>query len=638
MSFLPPTEPPEDSVDDAETIKSSYDALSEAAVRQLVTQTLDRRLRKATSMIILVEAVSAAWADALRRQFAQTYPELRIRTYKASGKAASLFATEEDPLLVSLQLGQTVIAVSTDLMAFVPPVLRHAADHTLHFAGLSRSSLADAIGAATGTSIDLPIGVDVPELDLPELAATIRPSSSPNECLVRMRRAANRKSDDAISTSSVPPTTALPLTAPVRAWSDKMLISLKQLERGEISMQQSPFTLLGGPPGTGKTLLAESIARAAGWRFVATSAEEWFSKSDGYLGGVTKQMAQFFSTLREHPKTIGLIDELEAVPDRATLDGKNRDWWTTVVTGFLRHIDKLRRSSSTVVVLGASNYPERIDAALLRPGRISGFLRVDAPRSAEEIGAFFRFGLGEDFDGKAISHLVELALSFGLPTPAQIMDWCGAAKAKALSAERPLVVRDVEHVMIGEDHRSLTEKQRVAVHEAGHAVIAAVLGVSLQSVTILPQGNSSGSVQAKLRTVDLDRNRVESIVTVALAGRATDKLIFGNVDATASSDLLLATNLLVDAHHKWGLFGQLLVFDIDGTSVHQLNPDTRSELEGMLQTLMARAESLVRLHRTSILALAADLLELRTLAGETLEKRLADLNLPMVKPEQEAGS
>lgn len=637
MSFSPPNEEPEDQEVEIPAVKTSYDVLSEAALKQLVSSTLDKRLRGAVPLIVLVETTSAAWSDALRRQFGRAYPEARARCYKSAPKRSGHSPEQEDQLIHSIQHGQTVIAVSTDVKGFVPEPLRHAADDTLSFNGLSLTSLNDAIGIVTKKPHRLPVGTDMPQLDLPELAATIRPHSSPNECLVRMKRAANRKADDLVNTSTVPPVNELPLTAPVRQWADQLLINMGQLERGEIGMQQSPFTLLGGPPGTGKTLLAESVAKAAGWRFVSTSAQAWFSSSDGYLGGVTKQLGQFFAELAEHPNTLGLIDELDAIPDRFTLDARNREWWTTLVTALLLHIDKLRRSTAPVVLLGASNYPERIDAALLRPQRISRVLRVEPPKTTEEVAAFFRFCLEGALADDAIAHLVDLSMGFGLPTPAQIADWSGSAKTAALGEGRALCFEDVARVMMGEDFRSAEDLYRVAIHEAGHAVIAAVLGVPIHSVSILAHGDTGGSVLAKMRSVDLDRVRVEKLVTVALAGRAADQVLLGIADAAASSDFSMATGLLVDAHHKWALYDQILVLDVDLDNLHQLDQETRASIEAMLQTLMERAQTLVRQHEAIIVALAQALVKARVISGQALNKHLYAL-LPGGIPAQSVPS
>lgn len=622
MSFYPSNEQPEDQDTETADVKTSYDVLSEAALNQLVPSALDKRLRGAVPLIVLVETPSSAWTDALRQQFGRRYPEARVRGYKAAQKRSMFSQDQEDQLILSLRHGQTVIAVSPDVAGLVPETLRHAADNTLLFTGLSLTSLNDAIGIITGKTLRLSVGAEVPQLDLPELSATIRPHSSATECLVRMKRVASRKADDLVTSSAVPPVTDLPLTAPVRQWADQLLINMGQLERGDLTMHQAPFTLLGGPPGTGKTLLAESIAKAAGWRFVSTSAQAWFSNGDGYLGGVTKQMAQFFAQLAEHPKTVGLVDELDAIPNRATLDDRNREWWTTVVTGLLLHVDKLRQSTTPALLLGASNYPERIDAALLRPQRISRVLRVEPPKTSDEIGAFFRFCLNGTLEDEAITRLVELAMGFGLPTPAQIADWCGTAKTTALGAGRALCLEDLERAMIGQDLRSMEEQHRVAVHEAGHAVVAAALGVPIQSVSILAQGDTGGSVLAKLRTIDLDRVRVEKLVTAALAGRAADQMLLGIADAAATSDLLMATGLLVDAHHKWGLYDQLLVADVDINTLHQLGQQTRDAVESVLQGLMRRAQNLVRQHELVIRALARELIEKRVLSGEALHQYL----------------
>ncbi|RYE70772.1 MAG: hypothetical protein EOO81_07360, partial [Oxalobacteraceae bacterium] len=140
-------------------------------------------------------------------------------------------------------------------------------------------------------------------------------------------------------------------------------------------------------------------------------------------------------------------------------------------------------------------------------------------------------------------------------------------------------------------------------------------------------------VLAKMRSVDLDRVRVEKLVTVALAGRAADQVLLGIADAAASSDFAMATGLLVDAHHKWSLYDQILVFDVDLNNLHQLDQETRASIEAMLQTLMDRAQTIVRQHEAIIVALAQTLVKARVISGEALNKHLYAL-LPGSIPAQ----
>jgi ATP-dependent Zn proteases len=590
--------------------------LAKLALHQMIGKKLARALEHQPGMVVLVEVPSDSWVTAIRRQFDRDYADAVAQGYRP-GKRASSSAQEEDSLVAAQRGGSAVIAISTDVQGLVPMSLRAAADVTLQFTGLSRRSLREAISEVTGKRAR-GVRAEDAALDLPELCAALRPGSQPRDCLRRLRVAALRQQSARIPDSSIPPVTELPLSPRVRAWSEELLIRLGQLEKGELTARDAPFTLLAGPPGTGKTVLAQAIARAAGWRFVGTSVKDWFEHSDGHLGGVTRAAAEFFREVEENHRTLGFVDECEALPDRRTLAPEHREWWNTVITGVLLNIDKLRRSPKSVLLLAASNYPERIDSAVLRPGRIGQTVMVNPPRTRAEVADLFRFHVGSDLAASELERVVDIAFAFGLPTPAAIAGWVGMAKSSAVAGSRRLTVEDLEHAMVGKDDRTHAELRRVAVHEAGHAIVAAVLGVPVSAVSVLQNGGSAGSMVSDLSALYMDRARIEDLVTIALAGRAADLELLGRCDAGARTDLAMATQLLFEAQFRSGLFEQLLSFDLDVSRLHELDLATRAGLEKRLQQLMLRSRNLVTKNRHLIDTLAQRLVHRRVVSGEEL--------------------
>ncbi len=598
---------------DETSIPNSHDILAAVALDQLVPEIVHSCLVDPSPIVVLVQANSPAWLQALRQEFSTRYPELCVRSYGQEKRG--VLHQEEDPLLLALSEGQSVIAIATDIQALVPEQLRGSADLKLHFSGLKPRSLRKAIRLVTGQPVRRLPSTGLSALDLPDLAAAIRPRSTPAQCVKRLNLAARRKDNDLGLPDDAVAVTELPLSPEVRVWSEEVLTSLRLLEQGKISMRHSPFSMLAGPTGTGKTKLAEAIAKSAGWRLVSTSAQDWFDRSDGFLGGVTRQTNAFFQSLAEHPRTVGFIDELEAIPDRATMDTRNREWWTTVVTGILLQIDRLRRSSSPVLLLGASNFPDRIDQAMTRPGRLGRLVHVNPPRNLNAVKDIFRFYLKNELREDELVRLVHLSMGFGLPTPASIQAWVGAARIAAMAAGRSLTFSDLETAIGGEDNRPHAERYRVAIHEAGHAVIAAHLNVPMSAVSILGGPGSAGSLLAEVRTTDLDRQSLEALVTMALAGRAADQVFLGFGDAAATTDLKLATRLLHDAYFTWGLFDHLTAIEVDIGAPLVLDPEARQIIDAKLQELMLRAEALVKEHRATIERLAATLLRARVMPG-----------------------
>ncbi|MBJ6989216.1 AAA family ATPase [Devosia sp. MC521] len=598
---------------DDEPTPNSTEILSRLALDQLITKTLDARLKEENPLLVLIAVKSPSWARALREQLTRRYPQTCVRSYKGDKRSAS--SQEEDHLLLALNDGQSGIGVSTDIVAQVPEALRNSADFTLYFAGLSPVSLRKAIGLVTGQPVRRLPKLRLDGLDLADLAAAIRPGSTPAQCIKRLQLTLERKASDLGVPDDAVPVSALPLSPEVRAWSEEVLTSLRLLEEGKISMRRSPFSVLAGPTGSGKSKLAEAIAKAAGWQLIQTSAQDWFDRSDGFLGGVARQTNSFFQSLENNPKTIGFVDEIEAIPDRATMDERNREWWTTIVTGILVQVDRLRRSPTPALLIGATNYPERVDSALLRHGRLGRLVRVEPPRDLAAITDIFRYYLKEDLRDDELLRLVHMSMAFGHPTPASVENWVGAARVAAMAAGRSLTLLDLETAIGGTDDRPHAERYRVAIHEAGHAVIAAHLDVPISSVSIIGQPGSAGSMLAEIRTTDLDRHSLEHLVTVALAGRAADQILLGLSDAAATSDLKLATRLLFNAHFVWGLYDHLTAIEGDTKGPLVLDPEARGVIDAKLQELLVRAQSLVGEHRESIERLADALLRARVISG-----------------------
>jgi len=617
-----------------DTAPNSAEILADTAIDQIISKKLDAQLQGESPLVVLIEVTSRAWTDALRQQLARRYPETCVRSYH--GEKRSVLKQEEDHLLASLSDGQTVIALSTDLVGNVPEPLRGVADLVLRFPGLTSASLQKAIRLVTGLPLRRPAKVELASLDLPDIAAAIRPRSMPSECVKRLKIAVERKSHDLGLPDDAVPVTSLPLSPEVRVWADEVLSQLRLLEQGKISMRCSPFAVLAGPPGGGKSKLAESIAKEAGWRLVTTSAQSWFDRSDGFLGGVARQTNAFFQSLEHYPKTIGLIEELDAVPDRAALDARNREWWTPIVTGILLQIDQLRRSSKPALLLGATNFPDRLDAALTRHGRLGRLVNVHPPRNLNAITKLFRYYLKDELGQGDINRLVHMSMAFGMPTPATIESWVGSARIAAMAAGRALSLSDLETAIGGVDERSQAELFRVAVHEAGHAIVAAHLGVPISSVSILAQPGSAGSLLAEVRTTDLDRPSVENLVMVALAGRAADQILLGFGDAAATSDLKMATRLLYNAHFGWGLFDQLAAVDVNRDAPLDLDPEARLLIDTKLQELMLRTKTLVKEHREAIERLAGALLRARVISGTAVRDLVLNSVVSGPPPREEA--
>ncbi|MFD2647088.1 AAA family ATPase [Devosia albogilva] len=376
-----------------------------------------------------------------------------------------------------------------------------------------------------------------------------------------------------------------------------------------------------GPPGTGKTLLAGSIARSAGWPFVSTTIGNWFTSTDGYLGGVMRGANDFFEELLKHHQVIGFIDELDSLPDRAAMSEKDREWWGPVVNGVLTGIDRVKASGRPVILLGASNFAERLDAALVRPGRFDRLVPLLPPSTTEEIVAVFRYYLKSDL---AEVDLVPLALLADGATPAAIEAWVKQARRSARRSNRPLALLDLTEAVAPKGNTPLSLLGACAVHEAGHAVIAHALGIPVRRVTIVPTAHARGTTSLDTATVPQTRGGIETLVMVSLAGRSADEALGSGASAGAEQDLRNATTLLASAHAAWGL-GSYLSHRVgtgDPLELMRQDPALEQQVEQDLQRLKGKVDKLVSARRDAVLYVAKALLEARVLNSDDLEQAI----------------
>src|ERR1043165_6299801 len=317
---------------------------------------------------------------------------------------------------------------------------------------------------------------------------------------------------------------------------------------GRLGARVPKGILLYGPPGTGKTLLAKAVASEAGARFYAQSASAFVEMFAG-LGAA--RIRKLFEEARKNAPAIIFIDELDAVGAQRTGHGFNREQDQTL-NQLLVELDGFE-SREEVVVMGASNRLQDLDPALLRPGRFDRQVLVAAPDLAgrEEILLVHTRGkpLGENVDLRATARQTA-----GL-TGAELENIANEAAIFAgrasLSTIRQSDFEDaMERVVAGLQQRKVvTEKERriLAYHEAGHAVMSHLTGdlLPVHKVTIVSRGQALGytlnlpTEERYLHTTE----EFKDLLTVYLAGRAAEQIVFGRGTNGAANDLERATEL-----------------------------------------------------------------------------------------------
>jgi len=589
--------------------------LVEIALEAVLLPRLRRALTKAEPVVVLVTVPGPAWVKPV---------EAAIR--RASGRQAECIARAvaprpsagSDPDAEAADLvarGYPVVAIAPD-RAWLSPLLVAAADHILAIPPLDAAQVALAIRVWCGrrTRAVLEPG-DLSGLDLPDLAAALRPGTTPSACLDRIRRASRARLGP-VAGEAVTPLDRLTGYGEAHVWATRTVADIARVRRGEIPASTLEGAVLFGPPGTGKTLLARSLAQASGVMVVETSVGAWFAGSPGFLDSITKQIAQFCDRLalaaRQDGCAIGFCDELDALPNRARMDERSASWWNPVVTYCLIRFESLRKAG--VILIGATNHLDTIDAALLRPGRFDRQFAIAPPDEAGRAG-ILRGHLGEDLAGIDLTPAARL--SSGM-TGATLAACVRAARSRAQAAGRPMQLADLLAEIAPAETRSPARLRGVALHEAGHALVAHRAGLTVVQVSTRSGSRHDGSTVLRLSDPTPDRAGLERQVVGLLAGRAADAVLGEGVTAAASADLREATRLLAALHASLGLGATLrAVVDQEHAAVLlREDPALAALVEADLRRLQGVAEGLVRADRAAILALVEALLARRILTGD----------------------
>jgi cell division protease FtsH len=404
--------------------------------------------------------------------------------------------------------------------------------------------------------------------------------------------------------------------------------------------------LLFGPPGTGKTLIARATAGEAGVPFFSVAGAEFV---ESLVGVGAARVRDLFARVRAAAPAILFIDELDAAGRRRGSGdaGGGSDEREQTLNQLLVEIDGFDVASG-IVVMGATNRPDILDPALLRPGRFDRHVTIDQPdvTGRERI-------LRIHAQGKPIGDDVDLAV-VARNTPG----FTGADLANVLNEAALLAIREgkprigtaelseaVQRVLSGPQRRGrvLTdaEQQRIATHEAGHAIVTAANGQreAVQRVSLVARGRGLGSVQlgTDRDAVLLTRSQLWGQLVTALSGRAAEELCFDEPSTGSESDLEVATNLARDLAARYGMSAELgrvrlMAAEADiflggsagldrvsGLTHQQLDAEIRRSVEAAFDD----ATTVLRANRELLDGLVEQMLVEETIEGADLDAALA---------------
>ena len=565
--------------------------------------------------LIVIDVFSADMAEIVGDHLHERRTAALVETVTEKRKVMGKLVNGGQKALDYLEKGKPVIVVSQDPQGLVADVVRAAADVTLVIPRFDSRLVRKLVRMVTGRTMRGLRESDVERLDIADFQAAIRPGLTGAQCKALLRRCAMARRIPR-SNVVVPDLDEITLTRLVRNWTEETRALMRAVVAGEGSPRDLSFALFEGVPGGGKTTLAAALAQAEGWEFVSTSIGEWFDSSDGHLGGVTKASRRFFETvLMSRRPVIGFIDEIDSLPNRATMDAHDAQWWTPVVTGVLTDIDKCRHSGRPILLIAATNHFSRLDGALVRPGRLETKVSF-VPPDADERQEMFARRLGDRLSTTELQMVARLATG---ATPAHIESWCTGAVVAAGRAGRSVAVGDLV-ALIAPERRSDKMLRAIALHESGHAIVTLELGMTLMEVSLLARGDMGGSVSASIEDMLMTRNDVEALVTMTMGGRAADNVLGDGPNAGAAGDLAAASQLLDDAVSRFGLYGSLR----SGSRAGGQGPMKAKQLEGLLDRLARRAETIVQARRGEVLALADALLIERVMTPERVKAVISE--------------
>jgi hypothetical protein len=612
---------------------------AQLALRRSVPRRIVRRLQRRASTALIVVTPSAAWVDPVRAAaeavlgagFSVDHSGDGFRcaglVYFARAKADSRGRpdTSGADLPAHLARGGSAIGIAPD-ETLLPTQLVHAADAVVAIQPLRGGDLMQIVRATTGRArcarIDDALAAS---LDPSDIASAVRAGDAPSACVARLKAIAARK--HAAVADDVPRLEDLAGYGEAQAWGMalKTEIDARRADPSAVSLDTiTRSLLLSGPPGTGKSLFASALARSCAIPLITTSYGEW-QAGDAHLGIVLERIRASFAAARDAARSCGacgailFIDELDSIPGRAYAAGDHHaSWWSSIVNAILTLAERGSPARRGVVLIAATNFVERIDAALLRAGRLDRTITLRLPDAAT-FAAMLRTHLGADLPG---ADLVALARQAPGRTGADAAQIVRDARAVARQAGRDLSFGDLIQQVMPPETRPRPLLAQIARHEAAHAVIGDLLGVQrLESVSLGAPGRDGVARFSADPTVPLTRAALEAMVVTGLAGRAMDELSgAANVLAGGApgSDLAMATSLVAALHRAFGLGDSLITVGdpVEAAALLRFDSALRETVEGDLQRLYARAQALVRAHRAEIETIAAALVRRRFLTGD----------------------
>ena len=464
-----------------------------------------------------------------------------------------------------LAIRDAAVLIGADRLADVPEPLRRLTDLVLRFPRIDRRLFARIFERVFGTKPSA--GWEGVEADWTRYLVPAdfhvprRLGLPPDEALAFLKdRVATRLR--LVSADTGPSLGDLHGMGEARQIAEDLISDLRAAQKGEIPWANvDRGLLLVGRPGTGKTTLARAIAKECGIKFLVASAASW--QAAGYLDAHLRAMRADFTEARRFAPSMLFIDEIDSIGSREELAGTVVQYQTEVINSLLELVQGFD-ATAPVIVIGATNYVNKVDPALRRAGRLDQIVQIPLPNieGLEEIFEYYLKPYRKDNEiapDVVARQLAELA--FGL-TGADVEFFVRGASRRARRDNRKINQADLLAEVTRRPRRpdsaprlDAEGMKRVATHEAGHAtssLLGSLRGAQLSFVTIVPRMDGSlGFVASVPREGEvLTRRGMMEQLETTLAGRAAEEIVYGAADvglgaggASESSDLAVATSI-----------------------------------------------------------------------------------------------
>jgi cell division protease FtsH len=608
----------------AERPPSPASCIIAAAFGAAVTNETFERMLGGESLAAIVIVPTAGWVKPVEHWLR---PKLGKRwlTIARDGSSRQLHnnTTGNEEVAAHLTTGLSVVGVAATA-SVLPGALVAAADIDIEIPPPNAPRIADAAGRFLGKTIDTPPEIATHGLDFHDLISAFRAHSSVEDIFGRLRAAS-------VTLKTMPDDDLLPDLefaveyGELRKFGLELAQDFEDYKAGRPWREIQSNAIIFGPPGVGKTLFSALLAKKLGVALISTSIPDLFAGSAGFLDSVVKAFRETFAraeALASSGASSGCVlfwDEIDALPRRDGLDGRTGSWWNPVVAEALLLIGKER---PRVFLLAATNYIDKVDPALRRPGRFERAIELKRPDAAGVVSIIRHHLRGElaDVDLTSVGQLATRA------SGAELMQTVRSARRLARQAKRALTVGDLVDAIFPQETLADHDLRRITVHEAGHVVVSLVL--QMDKIVRVALGGMSGAFGHTMfeRKETLETKAgIEARVTTILAGRAAEIAILGECcsggGGDLDSDVGMASMQIASLHFSDGLGDTIvhLASRAESSELLRRDPTLRAVVDRHLRQLQDRAIEIVMLHRDAVEAVAAALAERRHLSGAEAE-------------------